>query len=482
MGGCMDKKIGRQLPTKSVILPYNETEGIEAIDAYNSTDRLAQQWQEQLTYDILATNDEGLYVHTVFGYSVPRRNGKGEILTIIENSGLKNGRQILHTAHRTATSSSASRRLVEILKMQGYEEVLRVKQGTKYEKKYTYAKQMGMEKVTLLDTGGTVSFRTRGSAGGGLGEGFDTLIVDEAQEYTQDQQATLQYTVSDSFNPQIIMCGTPPTAISTGTVFQDLRESCLMGETEDTGWAEWSVDEMSDVNDVELWYECNPAMGYQLNERKVKAENKKDEIDFNIQRLGLWITYNQQSVISRATWDECMVEVAPQLSKELFVGIKYGKSGDNVSMSVAAKTLDGKIFVEAIDCQSVRNGNGWILEFLKSTSPRTVIVDGANGQQNLADEMKKAKLKKPTLPKVAEVIQSNALFEQLLYTNQIIHCEQPSATQVICNCNHRSIGSGGGFGYKALNEKMDISIMESMILAIYAASTAKEKVKKQISY
>ena len=35
----------------------------------------------------------------------------------------------------------------------------------------------------------------------------------------------------------------------------------------------------------------------------------------------------------------------------------------NVSMGVAVKTLSGKIFVEAIDCRSIRNGNGWIIDF-----------------------------------------------------------------------------------------------------------------------
>lgn len=34
---------GRQIPTKSVILPYAETHGQAAIDLYNSTGRTAQQ-------------------------------------------------------------------------------------------------------------------------------------------------------------------------------------------------------------------------------------------------------------------------------------------------------------------------------------------------------------------------------------------------------------------------------------------------------
>lgn len=475
------KRIGNQIPTKSVVLPYTETQGIEAIEKYNDSGRTAQEWQEQLSYDILAVDDEGLYLHSKFGFSVPRRNGKGEILTIAENDGLGRGRKILHTAHRTTTSSAASRRLAALLKDRGYTEVLRVKPGETYEMSYVYAKQYGLESITLLDTGGVVYFRTRTSSGG-LGEGFDTLIIDEAQEYTDDQQNTLQYTVSDSENPQIILCGTPPTSVSKGTVFPKLRKACLSGQTEYTGWAEWSVDSMSDVNDRELWWHCNPAMGYQLNERKVNAEDKTDEVDFNIQRLGLWIQYNQASAITEVEWQNLEVDEVPQLKDELFAGIKFGSNGLNAVLSVAVKTKDGRIFAECIDCQSLRNGNGWIIEYLKAMKPRAVYIDGQNGQESLVNDMKDAKLKKAVLPTVKQVIAASALFEQHVFAGTLCHMNQPSVQQIVSNCEHRAIGSSGGFGYKSLNSQMEVAIIESMMLAVYACDTTKEKVKQQVSY
>lgn len=53
------------------------------------------------------------------------------------------------------------------------------------------------------------------------------MIIDEAQEYTTDQEAALKYTVTDSDNPQTIMCGTPPTPTSSRTVFTDYRDDVL---------------------------------------------------------------------------------------------------------------------------------------------------------------------------------------------------------------------------------------------------------------
>ena len=53
--------------------------------------KTAQEWQELLLFDILATNEENLWTHTKFGYSVPRRNGKNEIVAMREMYGLVKG-------------------------------------------------------------------------------------------------------------------------------------------------------------------------------------------------------------------------------------------------------------------------------------------------------------------------------------------------------------------------------------------------------
>lgn len=476
-------RVGNQLPTHSVIVPYTQTKGEDALNLYRGTGREPQEWQSLMVNDILATNEDGLWTHTKFGYSVPRRNGKGEILTIREMFGLEMGEHICHTAHRTTTSSSASKRLADLLKANGYQEIFRPKKSEEYTESFTYSKQFGLERIILLDTGGSVDFRTRTSAGG-LGEGFDLLIIDEAQEYTDDQQSTLQYVVSDSPNPQIILCGTPPTAVSKGTVFPKLRESCLMGETDEVGWAEWSVDEMSDVNDVDLWYKTNPAMGYQLNERKVKAEDKTDAIDYNIQRLGLWIKYNQKSVITEAEWLALQVEKVPERASQKFLGVKYGVDGSNVALSIAFKTKDSKVFVECIDCRPSRIGNAWIIDVIDGMKDLGgVIVDGANGQKLLEEAMKEAGIKqKPIFPTVGNVIVANSMFEQALENATISHKGQPSLVCSATNCEKRSIGSNGGFGYKSLTPDTEIALLDSVILAHWLACEYKVKQKQKINY
>ena len=269
------KRLGRQTPTQSVILPYDKTYGEEAIKLYEKSKRKAQDWQKLLIYDLLSYDDEELWIHSKFGYAVPRRNGKNEVITIREIYGLIKGEHILHTAHRTPTSSSAFSRLYDIMAKAGYKE----------KEDFIVTRQYGLEKIEMIEGGGLASFRTRTSKGG-LGEGYDLLIIDEAQEYQNDQETTLKYVVSSSPNPQTIFCGTPPTMVSSGTVFTHMRENTLAGKTSNTGWAEWSVESMTDGNDVEAWYETNPSLGTILTERKIRDEIGEDELDFNIKRLG----------------------------------------------------------------------------------------------------------------------------------------------------------------------------------------------------
>lgn len=463
----MEARKGNQSPTVSVILPYTKTLGQEAVELYNATERTAIEWQTNLQYDIMAVNEDDQWVHQKIGYSVSRRNGKSENVLMRCLWGLKNGERILYTAHRTSTAHAVWERLYRLCE----------KANIEIESIF---RAFGKEHI-YVENDGVIEFRTRTSTGG-LGEGYDLLIIDEAQEYTPEQETALKYVVSDSANPQTIMLGTPPTAISAGTVFQKYRDSVLKGDAYESGWIEWSVPEMTDPNDVDAWYSTNPSLGYILQERTIRSEIGDDDIDFNIQRLGLWLKYNQKSAIARNEWQALQVEELPKLVGKLFVGVKFGHDGANVSMAIAVKTEAGQIFTEVIDCQPIRAGITWIVDFLDKAKVEKVAIDGANGSQMLADAMRQAHLRKPIIPKVAEIVTANALFEQGIAQGTLVHMDQPAVEQVVGHCEKRRIGSNGGFGYQSQLEGADISLLDSMILAFWLASECKERRKQTVSY
>ena len=460
-------RIGRQVPTLSVVLDYSESFGDEAVQLYNMSGNVCQEWQALMLSDIMAVNEEGLWIHTKFGYSVPRRNGKTEIITQREIWGLFNGEHILHTAHLTDTAHIAWERLKNRL-----EEI-----GVK--PKSTY-KAYGKERIEM-NNGAVIDFRTRTSSGA-LGSGYDLLVIDEAQEYTQAQQTALNYVVSSSKNPQTIMCGTPPTAVSSGDVFRDYRDKTLRGETINGGWAEWSVDHKTNVHDVDAWYMTSPSLGTILTERTVQDEINGDDLDFNIQRLGLWIRYNQQSAISAPEWDALKTETLPKFKGSVFVGVKFGRDGQNVCLSVAIRTEDDRIFVESIDCRNQRDGNDWLINFIMKAKAKAVLVDGMSGLETFLRECKEQKLKGVGAASVKEVIQASSDFETAIANKSICHAGQPGLRQSVTNCDHRAIGSGGGYGYQTLDDEIEVALVESIVLATYACNNAKEAKKQRVSY
>lgn len=471
---------GRQTPTVSVVLPYKESLGTDAVALYNRSGRTAQDWQALMMEDIMAVGEDGLWVHMKYGWSIPRRNGKSELLIMRAIWALTHGQRVLYTAHRITTSHNAWEKVIALLGKMGY--------GDDH---YKSIKALGQERIewrgAVADAngdGGLINFRTRSSKSG-LGEGYDLLIVDEAQEYTADQETALKYVVTDSKNPQTLMCGTPPTVVSAGDVFQKLRKNVLSGKEEDAGWAEWSVPKLTDAHDPELWYQTNPSLGTILSERTIRSELGDDQVDDNIQRLGLWLAYSQKSAISAKEWGDCCLGEKPGLLPDvrIFYGVKYAKVTENVTLACAVKLPGGRIFVEAIDCRPRRDGNAWIIAFLRGKAADQVVIDGAAGQSILVEDMKQAGVKcKPLLPTVDNVVNANALFEQMLFAGHIAHGNQPSLAQIVSNCEHRAIGSKGGFGYASILEGADVSLLEAVTLAHWACANAKGRRKQIVSY
>ena len=154
-----------------------------------------------------------------------------------------------------------------------------------------------------------------------------------------------------------------------------------------------------------------------------------------------------------------------------------------MSVSVAFKINETDIFVEAIDCRPAREGTAWIIEYMRNPRVAGIVIDGAGGQSILEADMKNAGITvKPILPKVSQVIEANALFEQRFFSGSIKHCAQPALEQAVSNCEHRAIGSSGGFGYSSILEGADISLLEAVTLSAWAAANAKERKKQKVYY
>ncbi|HAG12385.1 MAG TPA: terminase, partial [Ruminococcus sp.] len=115
-------RLGKQTPTICIRQPYSESIGTEAVDLYNRSGRTAQDWQVLMVEDIMAVDDDGLWIHMKCGWSIPRRNGKSEILIMRVLWDLTHERRCLYTAHRESTSASTWEKVTRLLTKIGYRE------------------------------------------------------------------------------------------------------------------------------------------------------------------------------------------------------------------------------------------------------------------------------------------------------------------------------------------------------------------------
>ena len=75
--------------------------------------------------------------------------------------------------------------------------------------------------------------------------------------------------------------------------------------------------------------------------------------------------------------------------------------------------------------------------FLSKADLAAVAVDGASGQQLLADAMKAARIKAPVLPTVKQIITANAAFEQAVFARS---CAMPGSPAL--RRQHPTVKSG----------------------------------------
>ena len=109
-------------------------------------------------------------------------------------------------------------------------------------------------------------------------------------------------------------------------------------------------------------------------------------------------------------------------------------------------------------------------------------VDGASGQQLLAEAMKAAHLRSPCCPRSSRSSPPTPPSSRPIFAQALCHAGQPGLAQAASNCEKRAIGSNGGFGYRSLTEGGHIELLDSVILAHWQCAEGKGKRRQRIRY
>jgi hypothetical protein len=386
---------GNQKPTFSFVTPYDYSQGQYAIDLSKAYDLALHPWQEQILCDWLAVDQDGVLINSDCTLLVPRQNGKTGVSDPRETWGLVYRKeQILHTAQEYQTAKKAFDRLRKKFGDRKGDPMAKYPELNALVDHYTTsANQMVLD----LKDGGHIEFRTRGNSSDmGRGGTFDLVVVDEAQSYTEEQDAALSplNSAAPSGSPQTILMGTPPTpaALHKGVVFSQKIYSMHNAPTNGSCIHEWSVDNLVDVKDKKFWYMCNPSLGYQLLESALEKDMRGMSPDvFAREHLGYMPKIQGKQIdyaIDKKKWAQCVSEEKKPEGKTAF-GVKISADGSQVALAGAVIGSNGITRISLIDIRNTAQGlrpiSDWLNERYETAS--CVVIDGRNGADLICERL-----------------------------------------------------------------------------------------------
>lgn len=426
-------------------------------------------WQSDILDDWMAISPSNKWICRTCGGSVPRQNGKTGLIWSRAASGmLMYNEQVIYTAHLQKTATET------------FEEMASFFDSGKTKKYIRDIKTaLGREQI-ILKSGARVKFLAR-TRNGGRGQHGDLLIFDEAQELDSNAQASFVPAISASRNPQVIYTGTPPDPTSAGTVFRNIRDKAIGGNTKTIAWFEFSVKQIGDVTDKTRWADTNPALGRRILLSTIEQEcEQMDEDTFARERLGYWNPVFEQFdyAIDRKTWESCRSDERAPEGKTAY-GIKFSPDGSAVALCGAVIPQEGPARVSLIAFKSTGEGTQWLADWLNERYKQAscVVIDGKNGVDVLVEKIKPTwKFKDSVVrPGVKDIIAAVSTMTNSLSEKTVTwYSGQEVLNDSAINSVKRPIAGGWGFGGD------NSSPIEAAALALWGAKTSKRDPRRKM--
>ena len=475
-------EFGNQRPTYSWCSSYTRTEGPFACAIADSYGLPPHEWQRLILNDWLALDDDGRLLNSLCVLPVPRQNGKTGVCDPRETWGLiHRGESILHTAQEYQTAKKAFDRLREKFGERKNDPFAKYPELNAKVKRYTTsANQMVLD----LTNGAHIEFRTRGSNSDmGRGGTFDLVVVDEAQSYTDAQDAALSplNSAAPSGSPQTILMGTvpDPTAAYKGEKFASIRAGLHSDPYSGACIHEWAAPKIGDVMDVARWYEFNPSLGYQLLESALLKDARMMAPDtFAREHLGFWPENTLiTSAIRESDWAACKVD-NPTKSGLVVYAVKFSPDGSRGALAACHKPDEGAPFVYVVDVRSLSGGLGWFESVLVENHGKAaqIVIDGQSNAQTLNERLLSAHVPHKVIvrPSSSDVIAACSTLANAVKERSLTHYGQPALDASATKSRKRRIGKNGGWGFESTDEA-DSTLIEACALAFWCAMTTKRR-------
>ena len=316
----------------------------------------------------MATREDGRWAARTTGREMPRQNGKGDEIEVVELWGLvQRGERIGHTIHDAVLLATQTQdRMLRIL---GHKDlrsrVLRTWRGT------------GQQMIEMRN-GGIIWYRTR-TKGGLVGvDDVDRVVVDEAQFATRSHIEAITPTMLANDNPQLNVQGTAGIdhTPEASAWWWSIRLRALSGDHGDFGYIGHTAEAPAlvegrlvrtefDPASPEVWMACNPALAAGRGQgMEFFAEQFRvlGAASFASQHLCVW---NEPptgeagaGVIDMALWERCAKDESTAASHRTWA-LAVSPDQSWASLAVAGRREDGLLHVDVVDR---RKGTAWIVE------------------------------------------------------------------------------------------------------------------------
>lgn len=483
-------RLGRQEPTFEVVGEWDHTDGREASDMFASygIEFIPSQRHE---FDVMcARKEDGSPQALTIGICKPRQNGKSfsacyysAWMCAVE------GWNVLYTAHTGSTVTKFFKRLCNLFddpRNDDWHGLL----------DYVY-KQPGREGI-YLRSGAYIEFATR--TNGARGGSYDMAIIDEAQEYTDEQQDAIKPTLrARGHVPQMIYLGTPHYPGCHGTAFRKMHDAAHAGGG-GAWWMEWAVDAIPPESATEdelldLSYMTNPMMGRLILEATVLDDIRGIDAGgmtrdgFARELLGWWMPDDggYEHAIEGAAWSACEVGGSPDPSADgarVAYGVKFSPDATHAAVCVAVRPAHGPVHVELVANRDTTHGRGWVARLLAPMAGDACcyMADGRGSADNLEQELRAKGL--PRLycrtAKTQDVVQASQRMLDLVAEGGMTHIAQPELTASAVGAAKRHIGKreNGAIGFGDAPD-VDCAPVEAAALAVQAVMTTLRNPRKK---
>lgn len=452
------------------------------------------EWQKYCIRGILSEDSNARLCAFLVLLIVPRQNGKGAVLEVVELYALfvLELPLILHSAHLGETSADHMDRMWAAISS---DPELRAQCKQVLAKGYEAIEFRPVDPASgeprRRESGAAVMceirFRTR-SKKGGRGGSPQMVVFDEALFLTGQQVSAMLPSLSaQTMNedpPILIYASSAP--IGESERLHEVRAAILRGDSPDAFMAEWSVplpdgahgDRAAALrqlaDDPESVYVANPGVGIRIDPewcRTIERSGMSLE-DWCIERLGVVFTADGDTgVLPSNRWNVCRdIESFVESGR---IALAVGPNGSWSAIDLVGERPDGALHVEVVRHEI---GTEWVVDAARKGTAKygPLVVDPKTDSARLIERLVAARVPLQEMS-TADVVRASVAFQDDVLNCRIRHLDQPELNAAVAGADIRPVGESWVFSAKA--STVDVTTLLAAVLAAGAVRGGPKKSK-----